>query len=57
MNWLDVNPYIELPALVDRDLVLYEPKVMMEYLMSVFRIHHYCPVTLLLAAEESMFGV
>lgn len=28
----DVNPYNELPALLDRDLVLYEPNVMMEYL-------------------------
>ncbi|ARU58707.1 glutathione S-transferase [Oleiphilus messinensis] len=28
----DINPYNELPTLVDRDLVLYEPNVMMEYL-------------------------
>lgn len=28
----DLNPYNELPTLVDRDLVLYEPNVMMEYL-------------------------
>lgn len=28
----DVNPYNELPTLVDRDLVLYEPNIMMEYL-------------------------
>lgn len=28
----DLNPYSELPTLVDRDLVLYEPNVMMEYL-------------------------
>lgn len=28
----DLNPYNELPTLVDRDLVLYEPDVMMEYL-------------------------
>ncbi|MEX0584981.1 MAG: glutathione S-transferase N-terminal domain-containing protein [Natronospirillum sp.] len=28
----DVNPYNSLPTLVDRDLVLYEPNVMMEYL-------------------------
>ena len=28
----DVNPYNTMPTLVDRDLVLYESKVMMEYL-------------------------
>ncbi len=28
----DLNPYNELPTLVDRDLVLYEPNIMMEYL-------------------------
>ena len=28
----DINPYNNLPTLVDRDLVLYEPNVMMEYL-------------------------
>lgn len=28
----DINPYNELPTLVDRELVLYEPNVMMEYL-------------------------
>ena len=27
-----LNPYNSLPTLVDRDLVLYEPNVMMEYL-------------------------
>ncbi len=28
----DLNPYNSLPTLLDRDLVLYEPNVMMEYL-------------------------
>jgi len=28
----DINPYNSLPTLVDRDLVLYESKIMMEYL-------------------------
>lgn len=28
----DLNPYNALPTLVDRDLVLYEPTIMMEYL-------------------------
>jgi stringent starvation protein A len=35
-NWpedlVDLNPYNSLPTLVDRDLVLFESKVMMEYL-------------------------
>jgi RNA polymerase-associated protein len=29
---LDLNPYNTLPTLVDRDLVLYEPRIIMEYL-------------------------
>ncbi len=29
---IDLNPYGTLPTLVDRDLVLYEPKVILEYL-------------------------
>ncbi|MBQ0713331.1 MAG: glutathione S-transferase N-terminal domain-containing protein [Porticoccus sp.] len=29
---LEINPYASLPTLVDRDLALYETKVMMEYL-------------------------
>lgn len=28
----DINPYNSLPTLIDRDLVLYEPNIMMEYL-------------------------
>jgi RNA polymerase-associated protein len=28
----ELNPYNDLPTLVDRDLVLYEPNIMMEYL-------------------------
>ncbi|CAG0910528.1 unnamed protein product, partial [Cyprideis torosa] len=29
---LDLNPYNSVPTLVDRDLVLYEPRIIMEYL-------------------------
>lgn len=29
---LDLNPYSTLPTLVDRELVLYEPRIIMEYL-------------------------
>ena len=32
----DINPYNSLPTLLDRDLVLYESKVMMEYLEERF---------------------
>ena len=28
----DLNPYNTMPTLIDRDLILYESKVMMEYL-------------------------
>ena len=28
----EINPYNNLPTLLDRDLVLYEPNIMMEYL-------------------------
>ena len=34
----DLNPYNTMPTLVDRELVLYESKVMMEYLDERFRI-------------------
>lgn len=29
---IDVNPYVSIPTLIDRDLVLYEPNIIMEYL-------------------------
>ena len=35
----DINPYNSLPTLVDRDLALYESKVMMEYLDAVSYTH------------------
>ncbi len=34
---LDLNPYHSLPTLVDRDLVLYDSRVIMEYLDERFR--------------------
>lgn len=38
----DLNPYNSVPTLLDRDLVLYESKVMMEYLDERFPILRYC---------------
>lgn len=29
---IDINPYVSIPTLIDRDLVLYEPNIIMEYL-------------------------
>lgn len=40
----DLNPYSETPTLLDRDLVLYEPNVMMEYLDGRFP-HPVCRCT------------
>ena len=42
----DFNPYNTMPTLVDRDLALYESKVMMESTsMNGFLIPHYCRFT------------
>ena len=51
----DVNPYNELPALVDRDLVLYEPNVMMEYLDERFPHPPLLPVYPVARAESRLF--
>ena len=37
---LEVNPYNSVPTLVDRELVLYESRIIWNIWMSVFRIHH-----------------
>src|SRR5690554_3661873 len=42
-----LNPYNSLPTLVDRDLVLYEANVMMEYLVKAFLIQQLLLVILL----------
>ena len=39
----DLNPYNSLPTLVDRDLVLYEPNIMMEYLDERFPASSFIP--------------
>ncbi|GIR68865.1 MAG: hypothetical protein CM15mP74_01160 [Halieaceae bacterium] len=41
----DLNPYNTMPTLVDRELVLYESKVMMEYLDERFPIRPCCRFT------------
>lgn len=37
---LDLNPYNSVPTLVDRELVLYDPHTIMEYLDERFRTRH-----------------
>lgn len=51
----DINPYNELPALVDRELVLYEPNVMMEYLDERFPHPPLLPVYPVARAESRLF--
>ena len=35
-DWRDLNPYQTLPTLVDRDLVIYQARIIMEYLEERF---------------------
>jgi len=51
----DFNPYNSLPTLVDRDLVLYESKVMMEYLDERFPHPPLLPVYPVARAESRLF--
>ena len=50
----DVNPYNSMPTLVDRDLVLYESKVMMEYLDERFQHPPLLPVYPVARAESRL---
>jgi RNA polymerase-associated protein len=50
----DLNPYNSLPTLVDRDLVLYESKVMMEYLDERFPHPPLLPVYPVARAESRL---
>ena len=50
----DVNPYNTMPNLVDRDLVLYESKVMMEYLDERFPHPPLLPVYPVARAESRL---
>ena len=51
----EVNPYNSLPTLVDRELVLYESKVMMEYLDERFPHPPLLPVYPVARAESRLF--
>ncbi len=50
----EVNPYNSLPTLIDRDLVLYESKVMMEYLDERFPHPPLLPVYPVARAESRL---
>ena len=50
----DVNPYNTMPTLVDRDLVLYESKVMMEYIDERFPHPPLLPVYPVARAESRL---
>lgn len=51
----DINPYNTLPTLVDRDLVLYEPNVMMEYLDERFPHPPLLPVYPVARAQSRLY--
>ncbi|MAF17917.1 MAG: glutathione S-transferase N-terminal domain-containing protein [Pseudomonadales bacterium] len=51
----DLNPYNSLPTLVDRDLVLYEANVMMEYLDERFPHPPLLPVYPVARAESRLY--
>ncbi len=51
----DINPYNSLPTLVDRELVLYESKVMMEYLDERFPHPPLLPVYPVARAESRLY--
>src|SRR5690554_2524639 len=51
----DLNPYNSVPTLVDRDLVLYESKVMMEYLDERFPHPPLLPVYPVARAESRLY--
>ncbi len=52
---MSLNPYGNLPTLVDRDLVLYEPNIMMEYLDERFPHPPLLPVYPVARAESRLW--
>jgi RNA polymerase-associated protein len=50
-----LNPYNSVPTLVDRDLVLYEPSIMMEYLDERFPHPPLLPVYPVARAESRLW--
>src|SRR5210317_1638810 len=51
----DLNPYNSLPTLLDRDLVLYESKIMMEYLDERFPHPPLLPVYPVARADSRLY--
>ena len=51
----DINPYNSLPTLVDRELVLYEPRIIMEYLEERFPHPPLLPVHAVGRAESRQY--
>ena len=51
----EINPYGSLPTLIDRDLILYESKVIMEYLDERFPHPPLLPVYPVARAESRLF--
>ena len=51
----EINPYSSLPTLIDRDLILYESKVIMEYLDERFPHPPLLPVYPVARAESRLF--
>ena len=51
----EINPYQSLPTLIDRELVLYEPNVMMEYLDERFPHPPLLPVYPVARAESRLY--
>src|SRR5690606_28511235 len=52
----EVNPYNTVPTLLDRDLVLYEPNIMMEYLDERFPHPPLLPVYPVARANSRLLG-
>ena len=52
---MDLNPYGTLPTLVDRDLVLYESRIIMEYLDERFPHPPLMPVDPVSKASSRLF--
>ena len=53
-DFLDLNPYNTTPTLVDRELVLYQPRVIMEYLDERFPHPPLMPVYPVVRAESRL---
>lgn len=52
---IDLNPYASLPTLVDRDLALYEPRIIMEYIDERFPHPPLLPIDPVSRANSRLF--